>query len=670
MIAKLQTPIISFSTAPHIWNQIVEAKHQFIQTGILPEPSQYLPEEVLAMWQRSRDMGIVWEREFQIPQLPKEKFEALLNKKQNLINLFFDYVKSYSNILNHTKFDMNLCDENGVMLTLPMFFNKLKGWDYAINSTGDIWSEENVGCTAHTLALRYNRPVHIIGPANYMTALEENVSSAAPVTNEYGDIIGCVILSQGKANISEMLEHTLGWTTSLAQALSSQIRLFGRSKRLKIMDSTLKAAFEHSDYGYISIDNAGYIININNEAKRLLRIEGTKARAKLQSLLDDPSVLIQALYTGRAVKNQEIGILNNQSDKVKFDISPFYNRNERYSKGAIIKMSRVNSSFDTCRPHVCHTTFDNIISKSSVMDKLKSRAKIVAAKPVNILLLGESGTGKEVFARAVHNFYNPKAPFIAINCASIPRNLIESELFGYEKGAFTGAEKNGKKGKIELADGGTLFLDEIGDMPSELQPVLLRVLEQREVVRVGGHKVIPVNFRVISATNKPLTAEMFNDNFRQDIYFRLSVIKIEIPPLRQRTDDILLLADHFIRVTCEKFNLPVYTLSQEAEEVLTDYCWPGNVRELENAITYAVTVAKGNEVNVSDLPGDIFEMQNRKKCSELGDIKKMERELILKTLKKTGSVKCTADYLGMSLSTVYRKIKQIRIEGSVLSSMM
>lgn len=660
MIGSLKTPIIAFSTSSSVWEQIAVAKRRFIETGIVPEPVPHLPEEVIEMWRLSRSHGIPWDHEFLLPRMPQDEFSLLLDKKQYLIDLFFDYVKTYSQILSSTKFDMNLCDENGVMLTLPMHFNKLKGWKYLISASGDIWDEKNVGCTAHTLALKYNRPVHIAGPVNYLKVLEENVTSAAPVTNEYGEIIGCIILSQEKANISNMLEHTLGWTIATAQALSSQVKLLRRSKRLKLMDSTLKATFDYAKDGFISIDEDCHIININNEAKRLLRADETKIRTKLSSLLEDSSYIFQSLKTGRSVKKQEIGIVNNQSVRVEFDISPFFNRNMRYSKGAIIKMVRKNDTFGLNKHGGSgNIAFENIISRSMVMEKLKNKAKTVAAKPVNILLLGESGTGKELFARAVHNFYNPKSPFVAINCASIPRTLIESELFGYEKGSFTGAERNGKKGKIEYADGGTLFLDEIGDMPLELQAVLLRVLEEREVVRVGGHKPVPVNFRVVAATNRPLAEDILNNRFRQDLYFRLSVVNLEIPSLRQRTDDILLLADHFIRTTCEHFCLPPYSLCPDTEEILREYCWPGNVRQLENAMIYAVTVAEKNIIKPSDLPDDIFEIQSRRRCSDLDDIRAAENEIILNTVKKTGNVQNAARYLGVSASTVYRKLKQI-----------
>lgn len=194
------------------------------------------------------------------------------------------------------------------------------------------------------------------------------------------------------------------------------------------------------------------------------------------------------------------------------------------------------------------------------------------------MLIGESGTGKELFAQAIHNNYCPEGPFIAINCASMPRTLIESELFGYEGGTFTGAEKKGRPGKFELASGGTLFLDEIGDMPIEIQPLLLRVLEERKVMRLGGNKYIPVNVRIIAATNKDLCQMISANHFREDLYYRLAVFRIDIPPLRSRKQDTLVLARYFIEETCRRINVKAPELSEDARETIRNYSWPGNAR--------------------------------------------------------------------------------------------
>lgn len=287
----------------------------------------------------------------------------------------------------------------------------------------------------------------------------------------------------------------------------------------------------------------------------------------------------------------------------------------------------------------------------------------------NILIQGESGTGKDVYAQAVHNESRPDGPFVAVNCAAILRTLIESELFGYEGGAFTGAERQGRPGKIELANNGTLFLDEIGDMPLELQPVLLRVLEEKQVMRVGSNRYIPVDFRLITATNKNLLELVENGDFRQDLYYRLKVLEVNIPPLRARGQDILLLAQHFVEKIARQKNNSAPVLSDLAIIYLLKYDWPGNVRQLENAMFYAVTVCKGNIIKPEDLPAEILEKLNiaepansTNNADNKLSMQDVEKVMIINALKQTeNNVSEAAKLLKMSRSTLYRKIKLYEI---------
>ncbi|UWG98814.1 sigma 54-interacting transcriptional regulator [Dehalobacter sp. DCM] len=318
------------------------------------------------------------------------------------------------------------------------------------------------------------------------------------------------------------------------------------------------------------------------------------------------------------------------------------------------------TEFDDGRDKKGSYDFEDIIGESSSMRQTISIAKKIARSHVTILLNGESGTGKELLAQAIHQSYCPKGPFIAINCASIPRNLIESELFGYEGGAFTGAEKKGRQGKFELADGGTIFLDEIGDMPLEIQPVLLRVLEENGIVRIGGIKKIPIDVRVIAATHNNLYQKVKENKFREDLYYRLSVFKIELPPLRDRYNDSLLLARYFIQKICEKECLDVPELSDNVCKIILKYNWPGNVRQLENAMIYAVYIAQNGHIRVSDLPNEILSEVNIK--SNNGTLCEIEKQAIEETLcRNEFRVLEAAKTLGINPSTLYRKIKKYGI---------
>jgi transcriptional regulator with PAS, ATPase and Fis domain len=295
----------------------------------------------------------------------------------------------------------------------------------------------------------------------------------------------------------------------------------------------------------------------------------------------------------------------------------------------------------------------------------------------NILIEGESGTGKELFAQAIHQESRPDGPFMALNCAAIPKNLIESELFGYEGGTFTGAERQGRPGKIELADGGTLFLDEIGDMPLELQPVLLRVLEEKKIMRVGGSKYISIDFNLVTATNKDLPKLMQNNAFREDLYYRLAVFKASLPPLRERGLDIVRLARYFIDTVATNQRIPAPSLSEEASHILAQYNWPGNVRQLENAMIYAVNMSVNGIIQPDDLPAEIKGLavvQNKIVPMELAtkpinietahdlSFKEMEKIAIIQALYKTGNnVSRASKLLGFSKSTIYRRIRDYNI---------
>jgi two-component system response regulator FlrC len=278
----------------------------------------------------------------------------------------------------------------------------------------------------------------------------------------------------------------------------------------------------------------------------------------------------------------------------------------------------------------------------------------VALSDMTVLLLGESGTGKELLARYIHKTSRRiDKPFIAVNCAAIPDNLLESELFGHEKGSFTGAVER-KTGKFELADGGTILLDEIGEMTSTLQAKLLRVLQEREIDRVGGKQPLPVDVRVIATTNRDLQKEISAGRFREDLYYRLSVFPLQLPPLRDRADDIELLADHFAGKFSVKLNKKISGYTEESIEFLKTRQWRGNIREFENAVQRAVLIAKSEIVCMDDF---MIDSSHSGGSVQNGSIKDMEMDLIMKTLEDTNGNKTkAAKLLGVSVRTIRNKL--------------
>ena len=312
-------------------------------------------------------------------------------------------------------------------------------------------------------------------------------------------------------------------------------------------------------------------------------------------------------------------------------------------------------------------SLNGIVGKSKEILKLNEKIKRIASSISTVLITGESGTGKELYARALHNeSERSDEPFVAVNCAAIPENLLESELFGYVKGAFTGADPKGKIGKFEQAGNGTIFLDEIGDMPLYIQVKLLRVLEQRKVTRLGSNKEISIHARVIAATNKNLEDMVKNHTFREDLYYRLNVIPIFIPSLRERNGDVKLLTNCFIDKFSRLFNKRIITISRDFWSAIEKYNWPGNVRELQNTVEYVINImGEDGYVNDELLPAKI-KNSNGIMDYDSCDIEYMEKELFRKSIEMYGSngesKKVIADKMGIGIATLYRKLKKYDIK--------
>ena len=318
--------------------------------------------------------------------------------------------------------------------------------------------------------------------------------------------------------------------------------------------------------------------------------------------------------------------------------------------------------------------FGEIIGSSDQMRAIMASVEKVAPTDSSVLIYGESGTGKELVARALHNKSHRHAgPFVKVNCGGLPRELVESELFGHEKGSFTGAVRL-KKGKFEMAQGGTIFLDEVGEIPLESQVKLLRVLQEKEFDRVGGEQTLTAEVRVVAATNRSLKQMVEENKFRQDLYYRLEVIPLELPPLRARKGDIAELVEHLVDKKCRELNLPRKGVTAEALEALSNYMWPGNVRELENVIERTIVLADGEEISTHDLP--LFEQGTKPEITTNLDegqdgsdislnriLEQTEKEYIVQAMDRAKGVKTqAADILGIKTSALYYKLDKYELE--------
>jgi DNA-binding NtrC family response regulator len=334
---------------------------------------------------------------------------------------------------------------------------------------------------------------------------------------------------------------------------------------------------------------------------------------------------------------------------------------------ALERQTLIEESDSLRRTLQLRTTYGDIVGRSKQMQNIFEMIEAVAKSDANILIVGESGTGKELIGNAIHyNSHRAKGSFVKVNCSALPKELIESELFGHTKGAFTGAARD-KEGLIARANGGSLLLDEIAEMPLELQPKLLRALQERVYYRLGSERPVEVDFRLICSTNRNPPDAVRSGQLREDLYYRISTITIEVPPLRERAEDIQLLADHFLKSFSEKYHKPLHGFSQSAISVMYNYHWPGNVRELESALERAVLLSKGDRVEASDLPFTATEApaagpNNEFRVPPEMKLEDIEREVIYQTLQRTkGNKQAAATALGIYRPRLYSKIRKYNL---------
>ncbi len=447
-------------------------------------------------------------------------------------------------------------------------------------------------------------------------------------------------------------------------------------KQLELNNSQFNVIFSSMSDGVLMTDERGVIINCSDAINKLLKLSKNKLLGKNVKELFPNIEMEQIKNNEDNTQFMEIKLKN--SKKIFLSLtSPIIIDN--VFKGLVIVLmedTKINTLiYNKMNVHQIFT-FHDMIGESEEFTDIIEMGKKAAAFDSNVLILGESGTGKELFARSIHNHNKPvNSPFIAINCAAIPESLLESELFGYEEGAFTGAKQTGKPGKFELANGGTIFLDEIGDMPLHLQAKILRVLQDRTIERIGGINPIPINVRVIAATNKNLVKMVETKEFREDLYYRLNVFHIEIPPLRERPRDIPLLINYFLQMYCDKFGVRKKKIESDAMALLMNYEWKGNIRELQNTIEYLCCICEDEKIYIDDVKTKIHFNDNNddivipletNKEIEVIPINELERKEIKKALDKYGYTTAgklqSAKALNIGKSTLYRKIKEYNMD--------
>jgi len=437
--------------------------------------------------------------------------------------------------------------------------------------------------------------------------------------------------------------------------------------------SDQSTVFELLTDGIVILDRRGGIKAANAQGRRILGIPGEESISlgPISSFVQDGEPFMQILRRKRNVMDEEVTLHVGNSHN-RYILSASFIPEDKGVVCTLAETTRMQKFAVRTAGSKAIYRFSDILGESDAIANAVQLAKVAAQSDITTLLLGESGTGKELFAHAVHNGgARRNGPFIVVNCGALPRDLVQSELFGYEAGAFTGAARNGKPGKFELADGGTIFLDEIGEMPMEAQTNLLRLIQNREVARVGGTSVKRVDVRIIAATNRNLSEAVTAGTFRSDLFYRLSVLGINIPALRNRPDDIPLLAAHFLGKYASALGRSIVGFSSGALRILQHYSWPGNIRELENIIERAVNLAKGPHITDSELPEHLSGRQEVPRAEPAAphheytgaNLYQREYQIIVDTLARcNGNIRLTAQELGIARSALYGKLTRFGID--------
>lgn len=498
--------------------------------------------------------------------------------------------------------------------------------------------------------------------------------------NEYSEILSYDKLIENGSHMNIILDKN----SNLEGYISSRYIKYTNYEKLEEKYTTLKYVTGQINEGISAIDKDGVVIFWNRFMEERYDILASDILGKKMSDYLEDTISGRVLLTKKDMndfyrsKNVEDG-----TDLYGFvRASPvFYN--EEFvgvvcTEVDITHVTKLSKKLELTQEKLAYlegevkslskNDFDEILGNSYALERSKQVAKKVAKSNSSIMLNGESGTGKEVFARAIHKYSERKGAFISVNCSAIPQELFESEFFGYAPGAFTGATKIGKSGIFELANNGTIFLDEIGDMPLNMQVKLLRVLQEKEFMRVGGNDIIKVNVRVIAATNKDIKQMVIDGKFREDLFYRLNVVEIKLSPLRERTGDIGILVYHFLKEQCKENNKPFLKISREALKILEKYYWKGNIRELKNTIENMVVLSSGDILEVEDIPEYIMEAISKPKNFEYPmdlnrAIEILEINKIKEALKTSKGNKSKASkILNIPRTTLYYKINQYNID--------
>lgn len=586
----------------------------------------------------------------------------------SLLKKIQSHVKEYARIIaSVVECEVEIVDEEMVRVAGTGIFEKEENQI----SEGAIYRDVLLTGKSHVIEDPSTHP--LCSECRIKENCHEKLEISAPILykNKVIGVIGLVCLTEKiKNKVLRNINSHLRFTEHISEFISGKIFEFEDAIEKKERMDILSQIMNNFDKCVLVVDYDGKIIDANDAAVRELKI-GTDFRNNFRNI---NIIRKNEVIFGKDVFSAEIEKRKYTLVGVLLPISSFTNK--EYKIFLFNNYSKTNEEISKITVAANPISIENIIGDSKSVLDLKNKIKKIADTQSTVLITGESGTGKELIARAIHSCSKrSKKPFIAINCGAIPDSLLESELFGYVKGAFSGASSEGRVGKFELANGGVIFLDEIGEMPFYLQVKLLRVLQERTIVRIGSDKLIKLDIRVIAATNMDLKQRIREKKFREDLYYRLNVIPLRVPPLRERGEDIFLIMKILMEKYNKIFNKNVHSIDNKVKEIIKNYSWPGNVRELENTVEFMINMCDEKGIITKDMiyeniiknsiSGNQNEKINSEKDTPLMTLEESEKLLIKKALSIYGSdtagKNLCAEKLGIGIATLYRKIDKYNL---------
>ena len=663
------------------WKDIVKAKQAFLAGDQAAAEGRVRPL-VLESWKRCLPfLGRKLAKKRTC--LEQSALTHVMQQNRELLACAIPVIEYLNTILGSSSTVVLLTSGDGVLLHKHVGTKSRAA--AALLSLGMLMGEEYEGTTSTALCLREQSVVELFGAEHLIREEEDLCCISAPIFGGKRRMLGVLTIA---LPLELYHLHTSGMVLMAAKDISDQHHLHD-------LLSDQEAILEQVDTGIVVLDKNGGIKAANCTGRSMLHISPPPAPlGNINDVLGSAESLLMMIQSRKNIRDREcfFNLTDGGSLQCMLSAAPIPN-----DKGMVLFLHEASKAQRLAAHSVgakAIYTFSSIIGESPSLQKAIELSKVASHSNITTLILGESGTGKELFAHAIHNASARKnAPFVVVNCGALPRDLIQSELFGYDPGAFTGAQKQGKPGKFELAEGGTIFLDEIGDMPLEAQINLLRVIQNKEVSRIGGKFSRPIDVRIIAATNKRLQQSVRDGSFREDLFYRLSVLTIDVPPLRERQQDVMLLAESFLRAGVQAIHKPCRGFSAEVAEIFSRYPWPGNVRELENIVERSLNIARGDTIEREDLPLSLLEREdedlggrNRWQAAPApgnipaavlpgrdtgrgGTLQSREVEILLDVLKANGgNMRKTAQELGIARSALYAKLHRMGIDIAALRS--